>query len=159
MKYEGKIKINLEIDPECADPKIIIKANRKTELIERLIMAVEGCTASEPLRITVYDGYNAILLSMDDIVRVFIKNRKVSVCALSGTYEVRSSLQKLENMLAGSGFARVSRSEIVNLRRVEGFDLSVTGTVKLSFEDGSETFVARRRVRDIQDKIQDLDRI
>ena len=159
MKYEGKIKINLEIDPECANPKIIIKANRKTELIERLIMAVESCTASEPPRITVYDGYNAILLSMDDIVRVFIKNRKVFVCALSGTYEARSSLQKLENMLAGSGFARVSRSEIVNLRRVEGFDLSVTGTIKLSFEDGSETFVARRRVRDIQDIIQDLDRI
>ena len=45
---------------------------------------------------------------------------------------------------------RISNSEIVNLKKVRGFDLSFAGTICVSLSDGSVTYVSRRYVSKIK---------
>ena len=65
-------------------------------------------------------------------------------------------LAELEEKLDESRFVRISRFELVNIRMISGFDLSMAGTIKVSLKDGTETWVARRYVRTIQEKFMSI---
>ena len=41
---------------------------------------------------------------------------------------------------------RISNAEIIQLKKVEHFDLSITGTILVRLSDGSTTYVSRRYV-------------
>ena len=63
-----------------------------------------------------------------------------------GSYFIRERLYKLEEKLDGNEFVRISNSEIVNRRRIKMLDFGITGTIRLIFRDGTETYVSRRYV-------------
>ena len=56
----------------------------------------------------------------------------------------------MERRLEGRGFVRISASELVNARMIEGMDFSLTGTIRLSLRGGIQTYVSRRRVAEIK---------
>lgn len=153
---KSKVKIRVEIDPACRTPEVVIRADQKTDLVEKIVSAVEQCGQSELPRITVYEGGAALLLSQRDISRIYTETRRLIVCADRGSYEARCSLQEMEKMLDAARFVRISRFEIINIDKVSGFDVSVSGTIKVTFEDGSSTWVSRRQVRAIEQRLTQL---
>ncbi len=106
--------------------------------------------------IAVYDGGKIIFISVDDIIRIYTENRKLCVVSPSGKYESRSTLREFEDQLDQTCFVRISRFEIVNLRKIQNFDLSMTGTIRIIFENDEDTWVARRYVKEIQSKLGQL---
>ena len=48
-------------------------------------------------------------------------------------------------------FVRISNSEIINLKKVSGFDLSFVGTICVSLSNGTVTYASRRYVSKIKD--------
>ena len=44
---EERINIGFEEDPSCEIPQVIIKADNKTELVDRIITAIEQCVSRE----------------------------------------------------------------------------------------------------------------
>ncbi len=65
----------------------------------------------------------------------------------------RKTLSGLEEILNSERFFRISQSEIVNLYKVKGFDMSVSGTVGVEFDNGNRSWVARSRVKLIKEKL------
>ena len=55
-----------------------------------------------------------------------------------------------EQRLAKCSFVRISNSDIVNLKKVKGFDLSFVGTICVSLSNGTVTYVSRRYVAKIK---------
>ena len=67
------------------------------------------------------------------------------------TVTVRERLYELERQLTGHPFARVSHSEIVNLKRVTALDLRLTDTIRMSLTGGVTVYVSRRYVKRIKE--------
>ena len=67
-----------------------------------------------------------------------------------GVYALRARLYEMERRLEGRGFVRVSASELVSARMIEGMDFSLTGTIRLTLRGGIQTYVSRRRVSEIK---------
>ena len=151
-----QMNIKIEIDTSLKESEVIIRTDRKTELIDRIIEAIERCVEDGHPQITAYSGDKTVLLSQQEIVRVYTENRHVVISTVSGVYEARNSLKKMEEILSPSSFVRISRFEIINLSRVSGFDFSIEGTVQVYFDNGSFTWVSRRYVRIVQHTLERL---
>jgi DNA-binding LytR/AlgR family response regulator len=63
-------------------------------------------------------------------------------------------MQDAETMLNPSWFLRISRYEIVNLRKVKYFDFSVSGSLYINLENGRETWASRRFIPAIKKRLQ-----
>jgi DNA-binding LytR/AlgR family response regulator len=153
---QNVIDIRVETDSNITLPQVIIKTDSQSELTEKIVYAIERCIENEYPKVTAVNENTMVLLNQWDIIRIFTQNRKLSICSQNGTYESRLALSGLEEILNRDDFIRISRFEIINLRKVSGFDLSVSGTIKVLFENGTETWVARRYVKAIQEKLKAL---
>ena len=144
------IDIDIQIDPSCAEPKVIIRTERMTPEIDNIVHAIESATNNAYPIVTAYSGDTMVLLSQREIIRVYMENRKLSLRTDQGCFTARGTLVDLEAKLNPNRFLRISRSEIINLYRVSSFDFSLSGTIQVLFDDGSVSWVARRYVRAIQ---------
>lgn len=147
------IDIDIQLDPACADPKVIIRTDRMTPEIDNIVQAIESSTNSDYPMVTAYDGDAMVLLSQREIVRVFVENRRLIVKTERGDFVARRTLAEMETTLNHRRFLRISRSEIINLNKVSNFDFSLSGTIHVHFDDGTSTWVARRYVRAIQETL------
>ena len=68
-------------------------------------------------------------------------------------YIVKYRLYQLEEFLDISSFIRISNSEIINIRKITGIDLGVTGKICICFPGGIKTFVSRRYIPKIKKKL------
>ena len=74
----------------------------------------------------------------------------MSAVTEKGGFTLRLRLYELEERLDKKRFVRISNSEIVNLGKVRGFDLSFSGTIRVSLTNGTSTYVSRRYVSKIK---------
>ena len=66
-------------------------------------------------------------------------------CILSGMKD-----GKVEQRLNPHQFVRISNSEIINLKKIDYFDLSFTGTICVKLRGGTVTYISRRYVSKVK---------
>ena len=146
-------KINIEFveDPSQQDINIVITADKKDEEVRELIKKI-----SDPFEstITVYDDKgSAIIIPLEKIYSISSNNRKLKVVTEDGVFEMRSSLQDIEQDLKSPSFIKISRYEIINLLKVKEFDFSVSGTLRIEMNNGMETWASRRSISEIKKRL------
>ena len=147
---KSTIDIDIQIDAACDEPKVVIRTSRMTPEIDGIVHAIQNCADSQYAMVTAYDGDTMVLLSQREIIRIYNENRKLIVRTERGDFVARKTLTEVESVLNANRFLRISRSEIINLYKVSDFDFSLSGTIRVHFDDGSSTWVSRRYVRSIQ---------
>lgn len=141
------MKIEIKIDENCDEPKVIVVTDKVTEEINEIVKRLSG----EPSQILagIKDG-QAVVLEPDQIYRVYAADGKVYAETESSTYSLRLRLYEAEQRLANRSFARISNGELINLKKVKNFDLSFVGTICVSLSNGTVTYVSRRYVSKIK---------
>ncbi|MCQ2494911.1 MAG: LytTR family transcriptional regulator [Lachnospiraceae bacterium] len=81
-----------------------------------------------------------------DIFSVYAESQKVYIRTADGTFESSRKLYELEDDLDEAQFIRISRAEIVNIKKIKRLDLGISGTIKVIMSDGSESYTSRRNV-------------
>ena len=86
------------------------------------------------------------ILEPADLIRIYANTGKIFAVTDKGEYTVRLRLYELEERLNPHQFVRISNSEIINLKRVNNFDLSFTGTIRVKLSNETVTYVSRRYI-------------
>ena len=141
------MKVELNIDSACSERRVVIHTDMITPEIEALLKFL---SAPAPDAIPAQTERGVELLASADIIRVYAERQKVYAQTSEGIHPLRFRLYEMEQRLSGRGFARISNSELVNIRMVTGMDFSLTGTIRVSLKGGITTYVSRRHVAEIK---------
>lgn len=141
------MKVEIQIDSSCVEPRVIVMTNKMTEEVNDL---VKRLSVSTPQVIVGFQEEKAQILEPSKIYRVFAANGKVYADTEEGEFLLKLRLYEIEERFDSNNFVRISNSEIMNLQKVKGFDLSFSGTICVNFTNNSVTYVSRRYVTKIR---------
>lgn len=141
------MQVELKIDSSCTEPKIIIVAASMTEEVSSLVQKLSG---NNPKVISGSRNGKIEVLAQNDLLRIYAGNGKVFAATENVEYQLRLRLYEAEERLDPSQFVRISNSEIINLKKVNYFDLGFTGTIYVELANGATTYVSRRYVSKIK---------
>lgn len=144
------MKLEVKIDSSYKTPLCIIYTDTVTDEINEYIKKL----SSEKAKIlTGKSGDMISVIKQDEIINICSANGKVYAVTEKGEFIVNQRLYELENSLDCERFVRISNSEIINLEKVKGFNLKLSGTIYVSFNDGRSTYVSRRYVSKIKERL------
>lgn len=143
------MKVEVKIDNSCTEPLCIIITNKLTDEISS---CVERLSSSNTL-ITGRQNDNISLIEQKDIINIYAAQSKVYVVTERGEFVVKQRLYELDQMLDSHSFVRISNSEIINLHKAVNFNLKLSGTILVLLPNGKETYVSRRYVTKIKERL------
>lgn len=141
------MKVEIQIEPACTEPKVIVVTDRMTEEVNAV---VQKLSEEQPQIIAGFKDDAVIILEPSDIIRVYAASGKVFAETTHGEYLLRQRLYEMEARLDSKCFVRISNSDLINLKKVKGFDLSFVGTICVTLSNGTVTYVSRRNVSEIK---------
>ena len=141
------MQIEIRIDPACTETKVIVVTDKVTDEINALI---KNLSRESSQYLAGFQEDVLELLDLYDITRIYASGGKIQAVTDRGEYQLRLRLYELEERLDKKDFIRISNSEIINLKKVRKFDLSHTGTICVSFKDGTTAYVSRRYISKIK---------
>ena len=147
-----RVNVRFEANGDQQDIDVLFTASEEDNQVAALMEQVR-----DPFERTweVRDAEGAaVTLAEERIFFVSADNKKLKVVADDGAYWLKMPLQDIEKALNPSVFLRVSRYEIVNLRKVSRFDFSVSGTLRIEMNGGQEVWASRRFIPAIKRRLK-----
>lgn len=142
-----ELRIEIQVNQDCKEPKILIITDRMTEEVKELIQKLSN---DAPQMLIGYWEDQAEPISPEEIIRVYAASGKVYAVTEQKEYILRMRLYEAEKRLNKKIFVRISQSEIINLKKVKRFDLSFTGTIGVQLSDDTTSYASRRYVAKIK---------
>lgn len=146
-----KIDIDIQINAQFTRPKVIIQAPELSPDVQAVIDHLRQ-EEDQPYLMGWIDE-KLVYLDEAEIIRIYAQEGKVLCQTTSQTYVLKIKLYELEHALKDSKIIRISNSEFVNLKQVSHFDLSFSGTIRIHLKNKEMTFVSRRYVTKVKDKL------
>ena len=142
------MKLELNIDEKVKETLVVVNANKVDKEIRDLINYIEY--SSDYLIGIVED--KASIIDIDEIIRVYIEDRKTFVVTVKDTYVVKKKLYEVESMVTRN-FIKISQSEIANIRFIKNLDFSNTGTIVIKYKNSDISYVSRRMIKEFKLKL------
>ena len=142
------MKVELNIDKKLGETIVTISTNKVNDEIQNLVNYIEN---KEDYFIGVSDG-KVRLLNTEDIIRVYVEDRKVYVVTVEGRFIVRKKLYEVQSTLT-KDFIKISQSEIANVKYIHSLDLGLRGTIVINYKNSDISYVSRRMLKEFKMKL------
>ena len=141
------MQVEIRIDGAYPEPKVVILTATVTEEVNQLVKKLSG---DAPCILSGMKDGKIEVLEPAELIRVYAGAGKVYAVTEKGEYVLRLRLYEAEQ-LNPHQFVRISNSEIINLKKIDYFDLSFTGTICVKLRGGTVTYISRRCVPKVKE--------
>ena len=144
------MKVECNISADCKDPQAVLHIAKMTPLIAQAITLLEK--EDTDTLVATRDG-KSYFISSGNLELVRTEGREIACYdKLQNRYVLNKPLYELEDVL-GLQFARVSKSAIVNLRRISHVKAGLNGTMELVMKNGIEEYISRKFRKSIKERL------
>ena len=143
------MKISINIDPSVKDTEITVNCAALTPETESIIAALRIMDS----QMAVTNGDESFILDIAKIVYIEAVDRKTFVYTESECYETKLRLYETEERLCGSGFLRISKSCLVQLRYIRSIKAELDRKLRLTLENGEQMIVSRQYAEDLKKRL------
>ncbi|MCM1253935.1 MAG: LytTR family transcriptional regulator [Clostridium sp.] len=133
------MKVEIQISPDIEEPYAVIYSNQMTDEIQRVYDKIRSCDNV----ITAIDKEQIIILQPSDIYMLRIENERLVIYCQQKKYISNKRLYEMENLL-GSKFMRISKSTIINLKKLSSVEPSFNGTMLVVLKNGDKDYISRK---------------
>lgn len=116
--------------------------------LENLVSLIDKETYRKSY-LSVYDGKEKYQMSCIHIFYIESENDKVFVYTSNRKFQCKKKLYELENELPDY-FSRISKSAILNLRKVEHYSPQLNGVMKAVLNNQQVVYISRKYLREIR---------
>lgn len=141
------MKCRIFIDREH-DEETLIYAHERTKLVESIRELIE----ENAFELVGYMDREAVRLSLGDIHYFAVEDNRIYAQQGSKKLQLRCRLYQLEEMLPES-FVKINQSCIANIKSIERFDVSVSGSLLVRFKNGYTDCVSRRNMKNVKERL------
>lgn len=141
------MKIHLIIDEQYDETEVHIYAKHYSEAIEKLMQQLNKAKALD--LIDGYIGQEIHMLKIADIFSVFAEGAKVYLQTDEQEFETKKKLYELEELFARD-FVRVSKSALVNVKKISSIQLGLLGATQVLLENGVSVHISRKYLKELK---------
>lgn len=144
------MKVDVKIDERYKELMVRILTNQINDDVEELMGKISELDQKQIM------GYRETyfeVLKESEIITIYSEGQKVFARTKEGVYRLKQRLYQIEELLEKCHYVRISNSELINMDWIKRLDLSLNGTVCIYFKDGTTTFVSRRYVKKVKNKL------
>jgi len=148
------MKVKLFVSDDVKDSFTEIHTNKLTNNIQKAILLLENDDDinSNKNILAVKKQQDTFLLDFEDIYMIRVENRKSIVYAENEDYTINKALYKLEEIL-NSNFVRISKSTIVNIKKVTRVTPSLGGMMYIELNNGLKDNISRKYLSDFKNSL------
>ena len=144
------MKVNLFVSRDIEEPYADIHTNELTDNITRAISVLESDDSNEML--AVKKGSDIALLEFSDVYMLRVEDKQVKVHTENSEYSIKKPLYQIEETL-NSDFVRISKTTIVNLRKIERVAPSLKGMMFIQLKNGLKDNISRKYLPDFKNAL------
>ncbi|WP_304090285.1 LytTR family DNA-binding domain-containing protein [Methanobrevibacter gottschalkii] len=135
------MKVNLFVSKDVEEPYAEIHTNELNENITKAMSILENDESNELL--AVKKDSDIALLKYDDIFMFRVENKQVNVFTKDYDYIIKKPLYQIEENL-NSDFVRISKTTIVNLKKIKRVAPSLRGMMFIELKNGLKDNISRK---------------
>ena len=139
------MKCTIIID-KTREEEILIYVHERNELIDE----IERITTEKQL--VGYLREEIITLNMNDVFCFTIVGGKLYAVCKNEKYLLKTRLCSIEEQL-DNNFVKINQSSIVNIKKIQKFDASISGALKVVLKNGYTDYVSRRNIKFIKERL------
>ena len=143
------MKVQLFVSKDLEEPYAEIYTDVLTDNIQKAMVLLENEIEDdeEGIRdnsiLAVKKGQDIVLLDFDDIFMIRVEDKQTKVFTEDRDYLVKKPLYQIEESL-DSNFVRVSKTTIVNLRKIKRVAPSLKGMMFIELKNGLKDNISRK---------------
>ena len=135
------MEVNLFVSKYVEEPYAEIHTNELNENITKAMWILENDESNELL--AVKKDSDIALLEYDDIFMFRVENKQVNVFTKDYDYIIKKPLYQIEENL-NSDFVRISKTTIVNLKKIKRVAPSLRGMMFIELKNGLKDNISRK---------------
>lgn len=141
------MKITVILNSE-REEEVIVYAKEKNSLVKSIEDLVNGADNY----FTVQNERGIKRITEKEAYCFYIEDKKVYVLTEKEKLLLKMRLYSIEEKLS-EDFIKINQSTVINIKKIQRFDVSVTGTLKVVLKNGYTDYVARRRIKNVKERL------
>ena len=148
------MKIRIELDENLTEDEMIIRTSALDERVQRIHAAVDDAVSSQR-KMTFYKGETEYYLPLSEMLFFETDGSKIYAHTAADSYQSKHRLYELEEILPGY-FMRVSKSTILNTRRIYSISRSVSTSCVVQFQNThKQVYVSRFYYKPLRNRLEE----
>lgn len=130
---------------------LLTKAERDEEVLKVLRLLEASTHHTTVLALNVAEGIE--LVAKADIVSLTVQQNELTIATMNHHYRTKGPLYRFVTQLDETIFVQISKSTVVNLKKISRLTYSFSGNMLAIMVDGQELSVSRRYLPALKKKI------
>ncbi len=144
------MKVNLFVSKDIEEPHADIHTNELTDNITKAMSILESDDSNDML--VVKKGSDIAILEFSEVFMFRVEDKQVKVYTENMEYLIKKPLYQVEETL-NNDFVRISKTTIVNLRKIERVAPSLKGMMFIQLKNGLKDNISRKYLPDFKNAL------